>query len=236
MLLTRLPLGWTGENATQTARAVWAFPVIGMLLGALGGCAFWLAVGLGLPPWLGAGWTLAVLLLATGALHEDGLADTADALGAEATPERRLVILRDSRIGTYGALALGLSLLIRLGALAAIGRPGAVLPSLMLAGALGRAAMIGVPLLLAPARGDGLGAGLGLPPVRSVAAGMGLAALLAFALFPPGRACAALGASSFALFAVSAFASRRLGGYTGDIYGAVEQIAECAVLSLLAAQ
>jgi len=236
MLLTRLPLGWAGVNAPISARAVWAFPVVGGLVGGLGGGVFWLAAALGLPPWLSGAWALAGMLAITGALHEDGLADTADALGAEASPERRLAILRDSRIGTYGALALALALLIRLGALVAIGQPGAVMVALVVAGALGRAAMIGVPLLLAPARAEGLGAALGHPPMAVAMAGTGLALLLAFALLSPRRALAALLASGLALLAVSAFASRRLGGYTGDIHGAVEQVAECAVLSLLAAR
>lgn len=230
-MLSRIPAG----GGLVVPRIAWAFPLAGALLGACGGLAYALARGLAMPPALAALWALAVEIGVSGGLHEDGLADSADALGAEATRERRLDILRDSRIGTFGALALILALGLRVTAIAAIGRVDAVLIALVVAGAASRAAMIGVPFLLAPARSDGLGAGLGRLPAGASLAGVGLAAALALALLGPGRALGVAFAASLALLAVAGAASRRLGGYTGDIYGAVAALATCTVLSLLAA-
>ena len=233
-MLSRLPAG----GGAVTPRIAWAFPPVGALLGAIGGLAYMLAAALHLPPWLAAFWALAVEIGVAGGLHEDGLADSADALGAEASPARRLEILRDSRIGVFGALALILALGIRASAIAAIaamGGAGAVLAAMMVAGASARAAMIGVPFLLAPARRDGLGAGLGRLPAGASLVGVGLATALALMLLGPGRALGVAMAASLALAAVARIAARRLGGYTGDIYGAVAAVAACCVLSLLAA-
>ena len=104
MLLTRLPVGWLATSAepARLADAVWAFPVVGAVVGAIGGAVFWVCARLGMPPAVAAVWTLASMLLVTGALHEDGLADTADGLGGGRTRERKLEIMRDSRIGTFG--------------------------------------------------------------------------------------------------------------------------------------
>ena len=112
MLLTRLPMGWltTSVGPGRLADAVWAFPVVGAVVGAIGGAVFWFCTRLGMPPGVAAVWTLVSMLLVTGALHEDGLADFADGLGGGRTRERKLAIMRDSRIGTFGGLALMLSL------------------------------------------------------------------------------------------------------------------------------
>jgi adenosylcobinamide-GDP ribazoletransferase len=230
-LLTRLPVGRLAEGA-EPARGLWAYPVIGALIGALGaGCyALGRALGLGAP--LAAIWTLAVLLVATGALHEDGLADAADALGGGGTAERRLAILRDSRIGTFGALALMLAVGTRVAALATL-TPDAAFAALVAAGALGRAAMLLPVLLLRPARAEGLGASLGGRSDVTVWQGLGLGALLAFAALPVRPAAGAILLAALAGLSVAALARRRLGGYTGDVLGAGSVIAECLVLTLL---
>jgi adenosylcobinamide-GDP ribazoletransferase len=124
-LLTRLPPQWLWAGVpAPLVRSVWAWPLIGGLLGALGGLVDALARWLGLPPALAALWTLASLLLLTGALHEDGLVDAADGIFGGGDPARRLAIMRDSRIGAFGALALILSLGLRASALAALPGPG----------------------------------------------------------------------------------------------------------------
>ncbi len=230
-MLSRIPAG----GGPVAPRIAWAFPLVGALLGAIGGATYALAATCHLPPPLAAFWALAVEIGASGGLHEDGLADSADALGAEATPARRLEILRDSRIGTFGAIALILALGLRALAIAEIGRSGAVLAALIVAGAASRTAMIGVPFLLSPARSDGLGAGLGKLPAGASLAGLALAAGLALVLLGPARALGTGLAAGFALVVVARLALLRLGGYTGDIYGAVAALATCAVLSLLAA-
>jgi adenosylcobinamide-GDP ribazoletransferase len=112
-LCTRLPLGPAapvGEG--DVARASWTFPIAGLLVGLAGTLVYWLAIRLNVAPPSAAALTLATTLLLTGAMHEDGLADTADGLGGR-TREQKLEIMRDSRIGTFGACALAISLLLR---------------------------------------------------------------------------------------------------------------------------
>src|ERR1700686_482309 len=101
----------TPIGGADIARASWTLPVIGMLIGLLGASVYWIAFHLDLPPLLGATLAVAATLAVTGCLHEDGLADTFDGLGGDSR-ERKLEIMRDSRIGTYGACALTLSLLL----------------------------------------------------------------------------------------------------------------------------
>jgi adenosylcobinamide-GDP ribazoletransferase len=233
LLLTRLPAGWLlrGQPPSGLADSVWAFPAVGALAGGVGAATYWVCVRLGLPPALGAVWTLAALLLATGALHEDGLADTADGFGGGGTRARKLEIMRDSRIGAFGALALMLSLAARGGAIVALASPAHVGAALVASGALGRAAILIVLLLLPPARADGLAAGLRQRPLGRSAAGLAFAAVLALAL---GAGWAILAAAAVPA-AIAWVAWRQVGGYTGDVLGAASVVTECAVLSLLAA-
>ncbi len=236
MLLTRLPAGWLAGNGPPSgiAEAVWAFPVVGAAVGALGGAVYWACSRLGLPPPVGAVWTLGALLLATGALHEDGLADTADGFGGGPTRERKLEIMRDSRIGGFGALALMLSLAARGTAIAALATPGHVAPALVAAGALGRGAILLVLAALPPARADGLASSLRETAGTRLAAGVALAVLLAWIAWRPVLATT-LAAGAVAAACIWA-ARRQIGGYTGDVLGATSVLVECAVLGLAAAE
>src|SRR5437868_4014872 len=111
---TRLPFAHSFTvMGADIARASWALPLAGALVGLLGAIAYWLAHAVGLPPLPAGALALATTLVATGCLHEDGLADTADGFGGGTTRERKLEIMRDSRIGSYGGCALMLSLLLR---------------------------------------------------------------------------------------------------------------------------
>ena len=231
MLLTRLPAGWLlGARPFPAARdCLWAYPLVGALVGGGGGAVFLLAGALSMPPLLAAAWTWAALALLSGALHEDGLADVADGFGGGGTRERKLDIMRDSRIGSYGALALALSLAVRIAALAAVPRPAA---ALIAAGALSRAAM-SLPAALPAARADGLGAAVGSPG-RAAAAGAAVALAIALTALPVPAAAAAAAAAVAAGFAVALLALRQIGGFTGDVLGAAAVLAECAVLTVLA--
>src|SRR4051812_17521423 len=121
---TRLPVAQpTPADGAALARAGWAAPLVGALIGALGALAYWIAIRLNLPPLVAATLAVGATLLLTGGLHEDGLADTADGFGGGAARQQILDIMRDSRIGTYGALALGISLLLRIGALSDLPNP-----------------------------------------------------------------------------------------------------------------
>ncbi|HJS84166.1 MAG TPA: adenosylcobinamide-GDP ribazoletransferase [Acetobacteraceae bacterium] len=234
-LLTRLPLGWLAPaERERLGRSVWAYPLVGAAVGAIGAAVYWSSWRVGLPASLGAVCTLAAGILVTGALHEDGLADTADGFGGGNTPGRKLEIMRDSRIGTYGALALMLSLAARASAIAAIAQPGRVAAALIGAGALGRGGLAIVILLAGPARADGLGAGLGRPSGARALAGAGLGLATAWLVLPSsgialGVALAALGTA----VAMSRLARRQIGGYTGDVLGATVVAIECMVLGVL---
>jgi adenosylcobinamide-GDP ribazoletransferase len=223
MLLTRLPVT-RAVPAGHTG--VWAYPLIGGVVGIAGAAVFWLALQLGLPPIVAAICAIAVTILITGALHEDGLADTADGFGGGATVARKLEIMRDSRIGSFGAIALMLSLSLRVAALAALADP---LIALLAAGVLGRGAMIGMMLALPPARPDGMAASLGPVPFTPAMVGIGIAC--ACVLLPHGGR--ALLAAAAACGLMVWLARRQIGGYTGDVLGAAEQAAECAVLLAL---
>jgi adenosylcobinamide-GDP ribazoletransferase len=184
---------------------------------------------------LAAAWAVAAILIVSGAFHEDGLADTADGFGGGRTRERKLEIMRDSRIGSYGAAALALSLLIRVGALAALERPHAVLIALIAAAMAGRGAMIVPLLLLSPARSDGMASGMGHVPRWSAALGFGLVGGFLVFLMPIGGAVAVAVAAGMAALALAQFARLQIGGHTGDVLGATEVVVECVTLTILAA-
>ncbi|WJS85817.1 adenosylcobinamide-GDP ribazoletransferase [Paracoccus sp. TOH] len=239
--LTRLPAGrWLPARPPTLAQAAWAFPLAGLAVGLAGAAVLGLAVVAGLPASVAALLAVGATILATGGLHEDGLADFADGSGG-ATREQRLEIMRDSRIGSYGVLALIVTLGLRVAALAAL----AVEPwlaALALAGiaAASRAGMAAALGLMPPARSDGLGHAAGRPRRGSVAAALvlGAVALLAPALrlpYPPAAWLLAAAAMAAAQLWLARRALRRLGGQTGDVLGAMQQAGEVAGLLALTA-
>ena len=247
-LLTRLPTAPSEDaEAPDIARAGRVMPLAGALIGLVGAVAFWLSAALGLPPLVSGLVAVAATILFTGAFHEDGLADTADGFGAAAERARRLEIMRDSRTGTYGVLALILSVGLRAAALAAIAAPGgeaeagavvgagAVAGALISAHALARALPPAVMAWAPLARSDGLAAGAGRPEPAQAWLALGLGALIALLLFDFGTAVAAMAAAGLAAGALVLLARARIGGYTGDVLGAIEQIGEVAVLLAAAA-
>ncbi|MHA1528021.1 MAG: adenosylcobinamide-GDP ribazoletransferase [Alphaproteobacteria bacterium] len=230
--LTRLPVpGWVGWADDRMLRASRYFAAVGALVGLGGGVVWWLA-GLALPPMVAAGLALVAMTWLTGALHEDGLADCADGLGGGKTAAQALAIMRDSRVGGYGVLALVFSVGLRWAALAALA-PGWGVLALVLAGGIGRAAMGPATALASYARREGLGRAMvdGAGPVE-VAAALGTALVLGLAGGWPGLLALALAlalACGFLFYMV-----RRVGGYTGDGLGAMAQLGEIAVMVVLA--
>ena len=223
-LLTRLPIGRLTATHPAPAVCVWAYPFVGALIGGLGAAVMVAAFALGLPRPLAALWALAAATLLTGALHEDGLADTADGFGGGRTRDRKLAIMRDSRIGSFGALALLFSLLLRATALASLPHPVRAFPVVL---ALSRGAALIPMLLLTPARTDGLGHAVYAPHRRPLYAGLVLA--IAAAFLAPAAGVAALMAG----LVMSRLAARHIGGHTGDVLGATVQLAECLAFSAL---
>ena len=234
--LTRLPLPVPPVRAAAPlAEAGWAFPLVGIVVGLLSGIAYGVAVYLHLPPLAAALIALGLGVRLTGGLHEDGLADTADGLGGGSDPAEKLAIMRDSRIGTFGVLALIFSVGLRATAIAGIAATGPVIAALIAAHAVARGLLPLVPRALEPARKDGLGAAAGTPSAAVAWSAAGLGAVIAlFALdFLPGLV--ALIAAALVMSARAVLAQRQLGGYTGDVLGAVEQGGETVVLLVAAA-
>jgi adenosylcobinamide-GDP ribazoletransferase len=231
---TRLPVPAATDGDFDFNRLAWAAPVAGAVIGLVGAAALGAARALGLPPWVAATLAIAALVAASGALHEDGLADVADGFGGGAIRERKLAIMRDSRIGAFGAVALVLSLVIRIGALSAALAHGfwAAAGALVLAAAVSRAGALAPLALLDPARADGVGAAAGRLEPESFAAACGAAVILALALglvaTGVGHALAGLIGAAIGAGAMTALARRQIGGQTGDVAGAAQQWAEIA--------
>lgn len=242
MLLTRLPAGHLPEPAPDLADARWAFPFIGLLTGALGFAVFSGARALGLSAELAAVLAFGALALLSGGLHLDGLADFADGFGGR-DRARRLEIMRDSRIGSYGVIALiGVSAAQLLAMAQAAGQmagQGAGLALFLLAGVLSRLAMLALLVALPPARADGMGrlaAGRVLGPGAGRVLGPGAALAGGLMLATGAAALPVLAAGAVAAGAVSASARARLGGQTGDVLGAAQILSETAIWLAFAAQ
>ena len=235
-LLTRLPVGAAAPEEGAVAAAGWAFPLVGAGIGALAALAFFVAELLGCDNALAALIAVAAGLAVTGAFHEDGLADTADGFGGGRDPATKLAIMRDSRHGTFGIVALVLSLGLRSAALAAIGDPIHAGLALVAAHAASRGALPPLMRLLAPARSDGLGATAGRPSlVVAIVAGV-LGAGIALALLGPITGGIALALSGIAVLLAALLARRQIGGYTGDVLGFFQQIGEIVMLLVAAAK
>jgi adenosylcobinamide-GDP ribazoletransferase len=231
LFCTRLPLAHSDPiEGGELARATWALPIAGALVGALAALVYWIAHRAGLPSLPAAALALAATLAATGCLHEDGLADTTDGFGGGKNREHRLEIMRDSRIGTYGTCALMISLLLRWSALASIADPLHVAMALIAAHASARATLPTFMRLVPPARSDGLSVFAGRPP-RESAAAAGLLGLIAlgFGLGPVTAIIGFLLLSSAGVF-MAWLSVKQVGGQTGDVLGALEQINEILIL------
>jgi adenosylcobinamide-GDP ribazoletransferase len=226
--LTRLPLGrLLIVDEHDLARAGSTFPLVGAAIGALmGTIALLLVQPLG--GWLAAVLALAAAALLTGALHLDALADSADALSAR-TRERALEIMRDHAIGSYGAVAIALDLLLKAGALSTLASHHHVLRTAVAAGALSRAAPVLLAAALPYARAEtGLGAPLTHASRARAATAAVVAAGIAIAIGGEHGAMAA-GAATVVVVALAVCYRRWLGGFTGDTLGAAVELTEIAV-------
>jgi adenosylcobinamide-GDP ribazoletransferase len=232
-----LPWEQNAHALPSFPRLVRAIPLAGLLIALLPAAVLGLALLLDLGPWLAAILAVAAMVMITGALHEDGLADVADSFGGS-TREKRLEIMRDSRIGSFGASALFLTLALRIGALATLASRidgGAVIAVILIVASLSRTAGLMPLVFLPPARRDGMSQAVGQPARETfwLAAGIagGIAVVLgALAGLSPLGIALMLVLSGLSGAALTGFASRHLGGQTGDIAGAAQQVAEIAAL------
>jgi adenosylcobinamide-GDP ribazoletransferase len=229
VFFTRLPLPVFDFRGRTLAQAIWAAPLAGLVVAAIAALVFAVADGLGLPPATAAALTLAAGILATGCLHEDGLSDVADGFGGGKSREKKLEIMRDSRIGAYGASALALSILIRWTALSGIAEPFSALAALIVAHMASRGLLGAFMHLLPPARSDGLSASAGTVGINTALVGIviGAASLL---LLGAGGAISAAVLLAGIFLGLRALCLRQIGGHTGDTIGALQQLAEVAVL------
>jgi adenosylcobinamide-GDP ribazoletransferase len=230
LFLTRLPLPRHAPEDGAVARGAWAFPLAGFVVGLIAAVVYAIAHALVLFPWPAAALAIAATLLVTGCLHEDGLADTADGFGGGDTRGRKLDIMRDSRIGTYGVCALTLSILLRVSAIASLGNPIVVLWTLIAAHGAARAAIPVFMALVPPARRDGLAFAAGRPSGERVITASVLGILILAIGLGPSLGIAALILLLVAIVLMAWLSVVQIDGQTGDVLGAVEQVGEIVVL------
>jgi len=236
MFLTRLPVRATGDGLPALGGAAWAFPLVGLGVGLAAGVVYGVASWFGLTGWLAAVFAVAAQIALTGALHEDGSADVADGFGGGTDKSAKLAIMRDSRIGAFGVIALVLSLAARIGVLAALADTGAVIAALMVSGAASRAGMAVMMRALPAARDDGLGHGAGAPDSDATMVALVIAVAAALLLLGGGGGLAALIGAALGALGLASLARRQIGGQTGDVLGAGQQTAEvlclCAIVTV----
>ncbi|MCY4300373.1 MAG: adenosylcobinamide-GDP ribazoletransferase [Aestuariivita sp.] len=231
-LLTRLPLGnFLQADFDRQASATWAFPIAGLAVSSIAAIIAFVTLSMGFNAALVAGLTLISLIITTGGLHEDGLADTVDGFWGGHSIESRLEIMSDSTIGTYGILALISTIGLRWISLTLL-LPVSILPLLAVA-ALSRAGMSAMMAWVPLAKKSGISAAIGAPPVASVATAACIALTVGWLI---------LGAAILpvALIAILVFSSiailtqQKICGQTGDVLGAAQQVCETVCLVFIA--
>lgn len=228
-LLTRLPVR---ADHGRGGAAAWAWPLAGLVVAVPAAFIAYLATVFGLSGHSAAALALLVQTVLTGCMHEDGLADSADGLFGGWDKERRLEIMQDSRIGTYGTMALILITLLRWQALAALFAGGYFLAPLLATALLSRASMALLMAALPNARGTGLSQSVGQPGPQTALLSEGIALLLALVLVGWAGLFAGV-LAVLATIAVALIARAKIGGQTGDILGATQQLSDAAVLLTL---
>lgn len=243
--LSRIPVPnlkeFAGDGAL--ARALRFAPIAGLAVSSVPALIIAMGVQLVLPGFATATLAVAGAILITGALHEDGLADVADGFGGGMTRERKLAIMRDSRIGTYGAAALVCSIVLRIACIARLTEQGTfavVVSAIVVAACVSRALMLLPMAFLRSARQDGLARRAGVVTMSSFAFAIGLALLLTgvpfiYGAYTLSRWATAVGMATLGCVATTVLAQRQIGGVTGDVVGASQQVAEIAVLLVLSA-
>ncbi|MER8629910.1 adenosylcobinamide-GDP ribazoletransferase [Mesorhizobium opportunistum] len=229
VFFTRLPLPVFDFRGRGLAAAIWAAPIAGAVVGLIGAIVFATAERFGLAMGPAAALALVATVVTTGCLHEDGLSDVADGFGGGKSRGRKLEIMRDSRIGAYGAMALALSLLIRWSALSELVDPTQALFALIAAHTASRGMLGAFMHILPPARDDGLSVGAGTVSRETAIAGAVLGAIPLF-LLGIGGAIAALILLGLLFAAFHALCLNQIDGQTGDTIGALQQVSEIAVL------
>ncbi|MGL1920977.1 MAG: adenosylcobinamide-GDP ribazoletransferase [Hyphomicrobiales bacterium] len=222
--LTRLPWIKIEDDDFDLKNGLWAFPIVGMTLAALVSLVISLLCWVGVPPMAGAILASITLIILTGALHEDGLADCADALGAS-TKQRRLEIMRDSHIGAYGTLALIFSVSLRGVVIYLLWQNDATFFALMVSLTASRAAIVMLPFLAKPAREDGLAAAFKDVDLKQLIVAQVILLICGLVFYGTDIIFVML-ASLLVTFSIARMTTRKIGGFTGDVLGATEQLVQ----------
>ncbi|MEX0583403.1 MAG: adenosylcobinamide-GDP ribazoletransferase [Sneathiella sp.] len=231
VFLTRLPIrpNFIFEmGALKTACRL--FSLVGLIVGGVAGTIYILAAYIGLPIIVAAFLAVAAQIIITGALHEDAIGDVADGFGGGANKAKKLEIMRDSRVGTYAVVSLILVIGLKIAVLGSIPDPLMGFALLVVAAAVSRGLIAWALYFLPPARGDGLGHGAGQPEITPPLVSTILSVLIAILVLGPQMGAIALLAGIVGASLMGAIAMRQVGGQTGDVLGAVQQLAEIFIL------
>lgn len=232
---SRLPAGrFAAAPDFSTSASAW--PLAGAAIVAGPALLLWFASFLSVPGLIVAALAIAAAMLISGCLHEDGFADTADGFGVDGSRQRKLDIMHDSRIGTYGTAALVFNILLRVSALAAIIAAGHGVIALFAAAMISRSLALWHWFMLPPARDDGLAATGGQPDEQAlvIGSGLGFAALAGVIIFVGAQSVFAVFLAGVAVYVFTRLTQSQIGGHTGDTIGAAQQVAEIAVMIGLA--
>ena len=231
-LLTRFPLRDAWVDSGRLSVCPWAFPIVGLLIGLCAGLLSSFLIWCGVPVAVSIVLAIGLSVLLTGGLHEDGLADCSDGLGGGHTKEKCLEIMKDSRIGAYGVIALILVFALEWSALGEIPLQH-LMAAFIVAGAVSRTPMVAVMAFMPPARTGGLSHYVGRPRGVHVATSVAISALIALICFG-GEGVTVLFFGLIASLPLLLLAQKKIQGQTGDVLGATQKISEAAVLIVLA--
>ena len=234
---TRIPIHFTVKYHRTLMQACWCFPLIGASIGLVGGTFLYLLLIIQIPVAISAVITICFIIVLTGALHEDGLADTVDGLGGGEDKKSKIEKMRDSRIGSYGVLAILLLTLIKLNAIISLAteKPYEIaILSIICAHSLSRFSIIVIPYFSIPASNEGLARYAGKPATLGFIGSFLLTSILILILLPFDQAILSAVLAILVAGAVGLLANFQIKGYTGDILGAAQQVSEVTVLVYLA--
>ena len=235
--LTRIPISKDLLFERNLMDAAWSFPLIGGLVGFLGGMVALLLSYFNISSIVISFITIGAIILLTGGLHEDGLADTADGFGSNKNPEDKINIMRDSQIGVYGTLALIIAISVKAVALSELINKDqffACIIALIVSGSLSRSTIIGIAFFLEKASETGLASFAGKPRATGVGICFLISILLCIFLLPSTKVLAAILISIVTTVVIGFLSKKQINGYTGDILGTTQVLSETALLIYLA--
>ena len=226
--LTRLPYIKIANDDFDLKNSLWAFPIVGIILFIIAYPMMLIFIWLGIPSAVSSITICFIIIILTGSLHEDGLADCADGLGGH-DKTRRLEIMRDSHIGTYGTLALVFSIDIRIAAVYFLWLEGYLFTALIISLMASRGAMVFIPFFCKPARDNGLAAIFTNLDWRQLVIGQAIIFIIGLVLIGYNIVMVMLFCVATA-YLIAKFSTHKFGGFTGDILGATEQIVQIICL------